>query len=93
MTDAAKRLEAAIRDLDSHLRDVRDLDPESRQLLEDAVAGIQSKLRAPGSTSAAPQDSDWSSRLNSAMAGLEANHPGLATMVTRVCDFLDQAGI
>jgi hypothetical protein len=93
MTDAAKRLETAIRDLEAHLRDVHDLDPESRQLLADAVAGIETKLRSPQSVQATAEQPNWSNRLNSAMAGLEANHPGLATMVTRVCDFLDQAGI
>lgn len=90
MTEAAKRLETAIRDLEIQLRDVEDLDPQSRQLLADAVAGIHTRLQSP---KASAEPTDWSSRLNDAMANLETSHPGLATMVTRVCDFLDQAGI
>lgn len=88
MTEPAKRLEAAVRDLESHLGEIKDLDPESRQLLADAVSGIQAKLQAPNSP-----PTNWSSRLSSGIRDLEASHPGLATMVTRVCDFLDQAGI
>jgi hypothetical protein len=88
MTDAARRLEAAVRELESHLGEIKDLDPSSRQLLSDAVSGIQTKLKAPNSTSA-----NWSDRLSTALDDLQVSHPGLATMVTRVCDFLDQAGI
>jgi Domain of unknown function (DUF4404) len=88
MTEPAKQLDAAIRDLEAHLRQVENLDPASRQLLTEAVAGIQAKLRAQD-----PTTPSWSGRLTSAIVDLEASNPGLATMVTRVCDFLDQAGI
>ncbi len=88
MVESANHLEAAIRELEDHLGKVENLDPASRQRLEDAVASIQAKLRTPGATPA-----NWSSGLSSALVDLQTSHPGLATMVTRVCDFLDQAGV
>lgn len=88
MTEAAQRLESAVRELESHLVEIKDLDPASRQLLSETVSEIQAKLKAPDAESA-----NWSDRLSSAITDVQASHPGLATMLTRVCDFLDQAGI
>lgn len=88
MTETTKRLEDAVRELQSHLSQIHDLDAPSKQLLADAVEGIQAKLRKPEA-----EEANWSERLSDGLKDLEASHPGLATMVTRVCDFLDQAGI
>jgi hypothetical protein len=88
MAETAKRLDAAIRELESQLREIDDLDPSARKALSDALSEIQAKLQSPGGG-----PSNWTSRLTSVMADIEASHPGLATMVTRVCDFLDQAGV
>jgi hypothetical protein len=88
MTDSGKQLEAAVRELELKLKEVDNLDPESRRLLTEAVEEITAKLKASEKV-----PSSWSERLSARLADLEASHPGLATMLTRVCDFLDQAGI
>jgi diadenosine tetraphosphate (Ap4A) HIT family hydrolase len=88
MTETAKRLESAVRELESHLNEIKDLDPSSRELLLETISEIQAKLQAPGAESV-----NWSQRLSASITDVQASHPGLATMLTRVCDFLDQAGI
>lgn len=88
MVDSEKQLIAAVRDLEHQLACVENLDPAARQLLTDAIADIQAKLKASDSNEA-----NWSERLSTALVDLQTSHPSLATMVTRVCDFLDQAGV
>ena len=90
-------LHQTLRELHRELAAAPRLDPAEREMLESAVADIQSTL-ARQSTSAAdavvdaPAESPADSLENAAVR-LEAEHPGLAGAVRAFVDALAKAGI
>ncbi|HTN75557.1 MAG TPA: DUF4404 family protein [Pirellulaceae bacterium] len=92
MTETAQKLRATLSELEAELRNVDQLDPESRAVLETALEEIQSALHsntAPGSI----EPHSLGERLQISATEFETSHPALAGLLHRLVDALTQLGI
>lgn len=96
-----ERLRQALAELESQLRNLDSLDPETQAQLRQAAAEINAKLArqenvAATSTTTVESESateDIEGSLRERLVDFEASHPQLAMVLTRVIDLLGQAGI
>lgn len=92
MDEHAARLRATIAELEQELRNVSEVDPDTRAMLQEAVEEIQGTLRTSNSA-VTTEPHSLNERLNIAAAEFDTSHPGLAGLLRRVVDALSQLGI
>jgi len=85
---AQENLRELLAQLHTRLGDARSLDPESRQLLAALSQDIERALGRASEETAPARNS-----LESVAVKLEAEHPGLASVVKELIDALGKAGI
>jgi hypothetical protein len=78
--------------LHEELKNVRDVDPRSNQLLSEILKDIQ-RLRDAQSGAAPPAHASLAERLESLAVRFEAEHPTLAASARRLIDLLGKAGL
>lgn len=91
MPERIQKLKATIQDLESELESLASVDSVTRQMLEEAVAEIQSALQKQD-----PQQLETHSlteRLKTTAEQFESSHPTLFGVVSRMIDVLGQMGI
>ena len=96
--DHTEKLKTTLAELHAELSGAKQVDPETRRLLREALAEIQEALAAAESTpaaerAAASSDEGIGERLQTAAAKFEATHPTLAGLIERLTDLLGAAGI
>jgi Domain of unknown function (DUF4404) len=81
--------------LHEQLRDVRDVDPRSNQLLGEVQKDIQRLLEPPPAEGphAAPGAASLAERLESIAVRFEVDHPTLAASSRRLIDLLGKVGL
>ncbi len=92
MSEQAARLRDTLKELEVELRAVRELDPESKAMLELALEEIDAALHAK-SAAAASHPQSLGERLRLSAGDFEGSHPALANIMHRVVDALAQLGI
>jgi hypothetical protein len=97
MPDDTEKLRHAVHELHEALQSARDLDPQTRQLLEQTLADVRAVLATPSEppseSAPAPRQLPLRRQLSEAAAEFEGSHPGLAGSVRSVIDALAQMGI
>ena len=99
--DHAEKLKQTLAELHAELASAGKVDPDTRRLLQEALAEIQRSLAA---AEAAPvearepaeegiADEGIAERLQTATARFETTHPTLAGLIERLTDLLGAAGI
>ena len=78
--------------LHADLKNARELDPQSRQLLAEVLADIQ-RLMAVQGGAAQPPSRSLADRLDNIVVRFEAGHPTLAASSRRLIDLLATAGL
>ena len=78
--------------LHADLKDARELDPQSRQLLAEVLADIQ-RLMAVQGGAVQPPSRSLADRLDNIVVRFEAEHPTLAASSRRLIDLLGTAGL
>jgi hypothetical protein len=78
--------------LHADLKDARELDPQSRQLLAEVLADIQRLMAVQGSAEP-PHSRSLADRLEDVVVRFEAGHPTLAVSSRRLIDLLGTAGL
>jgi Domain of unknown function (DUF4404) len=78
--------------LHADLKDARELDPQSRQLLAEVLADIQRLMAVQGGAVQSPSRS-LADRLDNIVVRFEAGHPTLAASSRRLIDLLGTAGL
>jgi dsDNA-specific endonuclease/ATPase MutS2 len=96
--DRSEKLKQTLAELHAELSGAKKVDPDTRQLLKEALAEIQEALSAAETTSAAERaatggDDGIGQRLQTAAAKFEATHPTLSGLLKRLTDLLGAAGI
>lgn len=91
MPERLDKLRAAVEDLERELHSLEEVDPETRRLLEEARAEIQTALAGEPPPSIAT--GALSGRLESAARRFEATQPTLAGVLERLVNGLAQLGI
>ena len=92
MTQQVAKLRATLAELETELRTVGELDPETTVMLETAIEEINAALHTK--TAAAPNDpQSLSERLRLSANDFESSHPALSQLMHRVVDALSQLGI
>ncbi len=77
-------LQVKLEQLHAELENTKNVDPESRQLLEHLMSDIQAMLREPNASSRR----SLNRRLNVAVAQFEESHPSLTITIQQVLDHL-----
>jgi hypothetical protein len=93
MTEPANRLRQTIAELEAELRDVKQLDPETRAMLESALLELQTALHAKPAEDKSTEPKSLADRLSLAAGEFEGSHPTLASLLHRMVDALTQLGI
>lgn len=94
--DHSEKLKQTLAELHAELSSARKVDPDTRQLLQEALADIQRSLAAAEAAPAesrTPADEGIAERLQTATARFETSHPTLAGLIERLTDLLGAAGI
>jgi hypothetical protein len=91
MTVEVWKLRATLRELETELRAVTELDAESKAMLELALEEIDAALHAKSPAASHPQS--LGERLRLSAGDFEGSHPALAGIMHRVVDALSQLGI
>lgn len=91
MADTEK-LRATLAELEAELRDVRQLDPETKAMLERALAEMQATLRGDQATEPT-EPHTLTEHLERSATEFEGSHPAIAQLMHRVIDALAQLGI
>ena len=91
MSEHVERLRATIRELEDELHEIGAVDPETRQLLEEALLYIDAKIQEPRPESL--DDDLLSQRVSGAAERFETTHPTLFGVLTRLADGLADMGI
>jgi hypothetical protein len=91
MSEHAKKIKATLAELEEELRTLPSVDHETRRVLEETVAEIQSALAPdePGEL----ESQSLIDRLSETTQQFEASHPTLSGIITRLIDGLGQMGI
>ncbi len=93
MPQRIQKLRETVRELETELQSVEEVDEETRRVLEDAIRDLQVALaKQPGE----PIDSTSESianRLTAVEGRFQATHPTLSGVVVRLIDALGQWGI
>ena len=92
MPDRTEKLKAMIRELETELASLDSIDPETRDVLANAIAEISDTLRKKEPGSLEGQQS-LVERLEEAAEGFESSHPTLSGIVGRMVNALGQMGI
>lgn len=90
MTDA-EQLRLKLQELQAELREVEEIDGETRKLLEGAMEEIHDALTHDNS--AALTHPSLVDNLNKATQDFETSHPGLTRIIGNMVDILGNAGI
>ena len=90
MPERIEKLKATISELESELESLESIDPETRDVLEEAMQDIQTALDKD--VDQLEHDS-LATRLKEAAEEFESSHPTLFGVVTRMIDTLGQMGI
>ncbi|EAQ81888.1 MULTISPECIES: DUF4404 family protein [Blastopirellula] len=90
MTDA-EQLRLKLQELQAELREIDEIDGETRRLLEGAMEEIHEALRHDNTE--ALQHPSLVDNLNRATQDFETSHPGLTRIVGNMVDILGNAGI
>jgi hypothetical protein len=77
--------------LHEDLKDARELDPQSRELLAEVLRDIQHLM--PARSDAEPARTSLADRLENVVVRFEAGHPALAASSRRLIDLLGTAGL
>jgi hypothetical protein len=94
--DHSEKLKATLAELHAELAGARKVDPDTRKLLQDALADIQRSLAAVETAPDEPREpaaEGIAERLQTATARFETTHPTLAGLIERLTDLLAAAGI
>lgn len=86
-----EKLRATVSELEQQLRELKSVDDESRQVLEDAVREIRATLHEEDRTRT--QQGSLAQRLSDLVQKLEGEHPTLTGIIGRIADGLGQMGI
>jgi hypothetical protein len=92
MAERLDKLRETVRELEEELASLDTIDPETRTVLESALAEISDALGRRDPASLARHDS-LATRLQEAAEGFESSHPNLFGIVGRTVDALGQMGI
>ncbi|PQO47263.1 DUF4404 family protein [Blastopirellula marina] len=90
MTDA-EQLRLKLQELQAELREVEEIDGETRKLLEGAMEEIHDALNHDNSE--ALTHPSLVDNLNKATQDFETSHPGLTRIIGNMVDILGNAGI
>ncbi|TWT39302.1 DUF4404 family protein [Blastopirellula retiformator] len=90
MTDA-DQLRLKLQELQAELRDIDEMDAETRRLLEGAMEEIHDALNQDNSD--ALQHPSLVDNLNKATQEFETSHPGLTRIIGNMVDILGNTGI
>jgi hypothetical protein len=93
MSDKLERLRAALADLDRQLRDLDNLDPETRAMLQDAANEISTKLDRAEAAEGDDGTAESKGVLEEKVLEFEASHPEVSLALSRFIDMLGQIGI
>ena len=91
MSERIEKLKSIVRELEIELAELESVDPESRRVLEEAVADLTTALGKTDSDVASAQS--LVDRFRAAEEGFAASHPTLSGIVARVIHGLGQLGI
>ncbi len=91
MAEKLEKLRAAVEELERELHSLEELDPETRQLLEEARLEIQEALAREEPEALA--NGPLGSRLAQVARRFEATHPTMAGVLERLVNGLAQLGI
>ena len=91
MSEHTKRIKATLAELEEELRTMPSVDCETRRVLEETVAEIQSAL-APDEPGELEPES-LVDRLGATTQQFEESHPTLTGIISRLIDGLGQMGI
>lgn len=91
MPERIEKLRALLDELEHELHGVESLDDESRSMLKEAAAEIETALQAEDVSEIEHQT--LSDRLNDAVSEFESSHPTIYAVVNRMVDVLGQMGI
>ena len=94
--DHTEKLKTTLAELHAELSRAGKVDPETRRLLQEALADIQHSLAADDAEPAevrTTRQEGIAERLQTATARFETSHPTLAGMIERLTDLLGAAGI
>jgi cell division septum initiation protein DivIVA len=89
MAEQIEKLRQTVKELEEELAGVESFNDETRQMLQEAVAEIQTVLTNEGES--APES--VIERLRAAEQEFQASHPTLSGIVARMIDALGQLGI
>lgn len=90
MTERQRNLEHAVRELETELDSLENLDEPSRAALEQVLSHIQQTLTG---TESPASHSALRAPLQKAIADFEVSHPTISGIVARILDSLGQMGI
>ena len=94
--DHSEKLKSTLAELHAELANAGKVDPQTRALLQEALADIQRSLATTESEPAelrTTRDEGIAERLQTATARFETTHPTLAGLIERLTDLLGAAGI
>ena len=94
MAQRIDKLRETVRELEAELASLDSIDPETRSVLESALADISDVLhRKDEAALAPPHTQTLATRLQEAAEGFESSHPNLFGIVGRTVNALGQMGI
>jgi septal ring factor EnvC (AmiA/AmiB activator) len=91
MPERFEKLRATLAELENELDSLESVDPETQAMLEEAVREIQAALHRDEAMNLEPDS--LIARLKVTAQEFEADHPTVASVLTRVIDALGQMGI